>query len=88
MNYQINAFRCKLISLLLGFFIATVLSTMPAQTGDWGIIAASIIVTFNEIVSKLVYNRQKNKFTLLIIINNIKIGIVYGLFVDAFKLGS
>uniref|UniRef100_UPI003001E87E Ycf20 n=1 Tax=Anunuuluaehu liula TaxID=3049639 RepID=UPI003001E87E len=87
-NYKVKSLRCKLISLLLGFFIATVLSTMPAQTGDWGIIAASMIVTFNEIISKLVYNAKKNELTVIIIMNNIKIGIVYGLFVDAFKLGS
>nr|WCH58099.1 hypothetical protein [Cystoclonium purpureum f. stellatum] len=80
--------RCKITCLLLGFLIATILSTISAQTGDWGIIAASIIITINELISKLVYNLKKNKSIILIMINYIKIGIIYGLFVDAFKLGS
>lgn len=81
---------------MIGFFIATALSTIPAQTGDWGIVAAAIIVTNQEIISKIIY--QYKNLTILpkesIITeifkqcNNIKIGILYGLFVDAFKLGS
>ena len=49
----------------------------------------SIIVTLNEITNRQIYSDKKMKkevFTQLI--NNIKIGIIYGLFVDAFKLGS
>nr|YP_009295715.1 conserved hypothetical plastid protein [Mastocarpus papillatus]AOL58199.1 conserved hypothetical plastid protein [Mastocarpus papillatus] len=85
---QLNNLRSKIICLLTGFFIATVLSTMPAQTGDWGIIAASIIVTLYEIFSKVVYAIKAKNSGILTIINNIKIGIIYGLFVDSFKLGS
>lgn len=83
-----NNIRCRIISLLLGFLTATILSTIPGQTGEWNIIAASIIITSNEIISKLVYHVKKEKSIILIIINDIKIGIIYGLFVDAFKLGS
>nr|YP_010195911.1 hypothetical protein LK221_pgp144 [Gracilaria bursa-pastoris]UAD83308.1 hypothetical protein [Gracilaria bursa-pastoris] len=70
--------------------MSTVFSTIPAQTGDWGIIAASIIVAVNEIISKNIYkNVKKNhKFFPLYLLNYIRIGIIYGLFVDAFKLGS
>uniref|UniRef100_A0AAU7YPS9 Uncharacterized protein ycf20 n=1 Tax=Gracilaria hainanensis TaxID=2871843 RepID=A0AAU7YPS9_9FLOR len=69
--------------------MSTVLSTLPSQTGDWGIIAGSIIVTLNEIISKHIYQLKKNhKFISLYIFNYIRIGIIYGLFVDAFKLGS
>nr|YP_009326743.1 hypothetical chloroplast RF20 [Membranoptera platyphylla]YP_009332745.1 hypothetical chloroplast RF20 [Membranoptera weeksiae]YP_009332963.1 hypothetical chloroplast RF20 [Membranoptera tenuis]AHZ94757.1 hypothetical chloroplast RF20 [Membranoptera weeksiae]AKL79219.1 hypothetical chloroplast RF20 [Membranoptera tenuis]AMJ17000.1 hypothetical chloroplast RF20 [Membranoptera platyphylla] len=74
---------------MLGFFIASILSTLPAQTGDWGIMSAAIIVTFNEILSKILYSYQLYKSNILFtLLNDIKIGIVYGLFVDAFKLGS
>lgn len=83
-----NNIRCRIISLLLGFLTATILSTIPGQTGEWNIIAASIIITSNEIISKLVYHVKKERSIILIIINDIKIGIIYGLFVDAFKLGS
>nr|YP_009398867.1 hypothetical protein [Cliftonaea pectinata]ARW68147.1 hypothetical protein [Cliftonaea pectinata] len=74
---------------MLGFFFANILSTIPAQTGDWNITSASVIVSVNEIISKAIYKKNNtNKHQLIYIINNIKIGIIYGLFVDAFKLGS
>nr|YP_009296230.1 hypothetical protein Sebd_078 [Sebdenia flabellata]AOM65165.1 hypothetical protein Sebd_078 [Sebdenia flabellata] len=86
--YKLNYLNIKLISLFLGFFISTVLSTIPAQTGDWGILAGSIIVTSNEILSKFIYTKNNKEILIISIINSIKIGVIYGLFVDAFKLGS
>nr|YP_010198951.1 hypothetical protein LK147_pgp140 [Hydropuntia urvillei]UAD88400.1 hypothetical protein [Hydropuntia urvillei] len=74
------------------FFLSTVLSTIPSQTGDWGIIAGSLMVTFNEIISKRIYKyakkKEKYKVSSLHTINYTRIGIIYGLFVDSFKLGS
>ena len=64
-NYKFTYIKFKIISLLIGFFVATVLSTMPTQTGDWGIIAASIIVTCNETISKLIYNQKKTNLLYL-----------------------
>lgn len=88
-NQKFNHFSINLVSLLLGFYISTILSTIPAQTGDWNIINASIIITLNEIFSKFFYSYYKKyKPIFMDIINSIKIGIIYGLFVDAFKLGS
>nr|YP_009394925.1 hypothetical protein [Polysiphonia stricta]ARW63487.1 hypothetical protein [Polysiphonia stricta] len=79
----------NILSLMLGFFFANILSTIPAQTGDWNIMSGSIIVTLNELINKLSYKSGKvNKFMVLKLLNNIKIGVIYGLFVDAFKLGS
>lgn len=89
LNYPLTNLSINIASLLLGFYFSTILSTIPAQTGDWNIINASIISTINEILSKKFYNSQiKSKSILIDLINSIKIGIVYGLFVDAFKLGS
>lgn len=51
--------------------------------------SGSIIVTLNEIINKNVYkSKRTNTIVTLQLLNNIKIGVVYGLFVDAFKLGS
>lgn len=94
--YKLNSVGIQVLNTLLGFFAATALSTIPAQTGDWGIVAAAIIVTNQEIVSKIIYQYKDLRYSVktpLITIflkhcNNIKIGILYGLFVDAFKLGS
>nr|WOA02480.1 hypothetical protein [Gloiopeltis furcata] len=61
---------------------------MSTQTGDWSIIAASVIVTLNEVISQLAYSKKKTELNVISLINYIKIGTVYGLFVDAFKLGS
>ena len=97
LNFKFHYLSIQLLHTLLGFFISTTLSTIPAQTGDWGIIAAAIIVTNQEIISKIVYQKHKIYYfktqslllqTWLKYCNNIKIGILYGLFVDAFKLGS
>nr|QCI07719.1 hypothetical protein [Nitophyllum punctatum] len=74
---------------MLGFFLSNILSTIPAQTGDWSIVSAAIIVTINEIISKIIYFwKIKNNHIFINLINGIKVGIIYGLFVDAFKLGS
>nr|WDA98829.1 hypothetical protein SCTW_047 [Sciadococcus taiwanensis] len=83
-------------SLLLGFFSATILATILGQTGDWGMLAGSLLTAFTEILSKFIYNHTystKIKSVLknnkcLTLLNNVKIGFIYGLFVDAFKLGS
>nr|YP_009395755.1 hypothetical protein [Herposiphonia versicolor]ARW64735.1 hypothetical protein [Herposiphonia versicolor] len=79
----------SILSLTLGFFFANILSTIPAQTGEWNIMSGSIIVTLNEIINKFIYKKKyTDKFIIFKLINNIKIGVIYGLFVDAFKLGS
>ncbi len=85
-----------LISLLLGFFLGTAITSTAGQTSDWDIIAAGFVLLFTEIVSRTVYGRTKKglvngvaKPSLLVeVINNLKIGITYGLFVEAFKLNS
>ncbi|ASN78688.1 Ycf20 (chloroplast) [Porphyra umbilicalis] len=86
--YSLSDLASGLISLLLGFFISTSLSTIPGQTGDWGIVAASLIVAGTELVSKIVYSNKEKCVIKINLVNNFKIGITYGLFVDAFKLGS
>nr|YP_009315104.1 Hypothetical protein ycf20 [Titanophycus setchellii]SCW23559.1 Hypothetical protein ycf20 [Titanophycus setchellii] len=88
---KINTLSLSILYMLLGFFVSTTISTIPGQTGDWGIIGAAIIVTFYERISQYTYPVNfKTNFSKMFLkrINYIKIGILYGLFVDAFKLGS
>lgn len=89
-NSRIYYLNIKLIFLLLGFFASTILSTLPSQTGDWGIIAGSCLVTCNEIGSKIIYTYTKRYQSILTfdLLNCLRVGIIYGFFVDAFKLGS
>lgn len=88
-------FSCNLIALLLGFFFANALATLPGQTGEWGIVVSGLLVATTELVSKLVYTIDisltyinKRRFLFFSLLNNVKLGIIYGFFVDSFKLGS
>lgn len=89
-NNRLSDLSLGILSMLLGFFISNTLSTIPGQTGDWGIIGAAIIVTCYEITSQKMYtNRSFKKGNFILLhLNNIKVGVIYGFFVDAFKLGS
>ena len=81
----------KILNLLIGFFFATVLSTLPGQTGDWTILGASIIVSTIEYLSQCFYAGTSTSLInnyYFSILNDFKIGITYGLFIDSFKLGS
>jgi len=86
-----------IISFLLGNFLGTVIITTTGQRGTWDVVAAFLLVLFTEIVSYLVYQRPVPKMvspeiegTILLpeILNALKIGITYSLFIEAFKLGS
>nr|YP_009297232.1 hypothetical protein Psor_100 [Porphyridium sordidum]AOM66575.1 hypothetical protein Psor_100 [Porphyridium sordidum] len=94
-NNSLSYFACNLIALLLGFFFANALATLPGQTGEWGIVVSGLLVAITEIISKIVYtidisaaNLNKRRFLFFSLLNNIKLGIIYGFFVDSFKLGS
>jgi hypothetical protein len=86
------------VGILFGFFLANALATMLGQTGDWGILSSGILVAFIESTNRIIYknknsftsnNKQhKNIYNVFIFINNVKIGMTYGFFVEAFKLGS
>nr|BBK20601.1 hypothetical plastid protein ycf20 [Cryptomonas sp. SAG 977-2f] len=90
----------NVVGILLGFFLSVTLSAILGQTGDWVILSSGILTAFLEICSFFVYNLKKkfnfvenfNKYKEFILIvnffNNLKIGVFYGFFVEAFKLGS
>ncbi|MDJ1184187.1 DUF565 domain-containing protein [Roseofilum casamattae] len=78
------------IAFLFGFFLGNALSTIAGQRAEQDILVAAILVIVIEIVNRLIYNRQF--WTQDSIwrdgINSLKIGLIYSLFVEAFKLGS
>jgi uncharacterized membrane protein YoaK (UPF0700 family) len=77
------------ISLLLGFFLASVISTISGQATYWDVSIAAILVVLAEFVSRITYSsQQRSKELGVAIANTIKIGLIYGLFLEAFKLGS
>ena len=87
----------SLICFLLGFFLGTGVATTVGQAAGWDVIAAAILLLFTEVASIVVYgSRQRRQTTegfnrsswLAEIVNSLKIGLSYSLFVEAFKLGS
>jgi hypothetical protein len=87
----------NLIGLLGGFFLASVISTTAGAKSELDIIAAGITLLVVEIISSLTYSprrlvlddgSQAPRLLTIEILNSIKIGIIYGLFLEAFKLGS
>jgi hypothetical protein len=83
------------ISLLFGFFAGAGISTTAGQAAQWDIVAAGLLVWFTELVSRLVYRRrdlsileEKKRSLFSETLNFFKIGVIYSLFLEAFKLGS
>ena len=89
-----------IISLLFGNFLASAIATTTGQRTDLDAVAAVIVLTIVESISWLTYGtvlgRQKVDNNALLgqrpiwiaILNSLKLGLVYGLFIEAFKLGS
>lgn len=87
----------NITSFFLGFFVASFLDTTIGEFPSWAITGASSIVVGIELFNEVIYFyfdtvRQLKKnikfFKTLTIVNYFKLGIIYGLIVDAFKLGS
>lgn len=78
-----------IISFLFGFFLGTAVSTTAGQKAELDIVVAGFLVTITEVISRIFYSRR-------ILINSIwleslnilKVGFIYSLFIEAFKLGS
>lgn len=75
------------LSILFGFFSATSASTIIGSVADWDPLAAAVLLIWTEGFTKIYYRREK-KSRLLRLINAFKIGLIYGMTVDAFKLST
>ncbi len=78
------------ISLLFGTFLGTAISTIAGQSATWDIIVAGMLVLLTELANWLVYRspRPVARSLWVEMLNALKIGLTYNLFVEAFKLGS
>jgi len=83
-----------ILGLLFGNFLATALATSAGQEAELDVLAAALLVLLTEVISWFVYRRSdrsvKGRARSLFseILNATKIGLSYGLFLEAFKLGS
>lgn len=83
-----------IISVLLGNFLASIVSTIAGQAASADVYVATILVATCELISRIAYRTQaggsalKPRSLLLQSTNALKIGLTYGMFVEALKLGS
>ena len=86
----------NIIAILSGFFMGSALVTTAGQDAVWDIPAAAVVFTFTELISKFVYGRRqrrqdsspKRRSLYIDVLNLFKVGLIYSLFLEAFKLGS
>ena len=76
----------NLISVLLGFFMGSAVSTTAGQDAVWDIPAAAVLLIFTELTSRFVYvSRRQQQLTLnpyrrslwVDVFNLFKIGLTY-----------
>ncbi len=79
-----------LISFLFGFFLGNAVSTTAGQEGVLDIVVAAFLVLLTEITSRIFYSRSflERRSLLVDSLNLLKVGFIYSLFLEAFKLGS
>ena len=88
----------KFIGFFGGFLISSIIDTTLGELNEWAIVGAALVVASLETTSKFFYtliSRVRNVaiqtsyiVNLMIVVNSIKVGLIYGFIVDAFKLGS
>ena len=88
----------KILGFFGGFLVSSIIDTTLGELNEWAIVGAALVVASLETASKFFYTlvsrvrngvvRRSYLLNLMIILNTIKVGIIYGLIVDAFKLGS
>ena len=80
------------MGLLFGFFVGAAVSTTAGQDAQWDVVGAALLLLFTELTSRFVYAKKVNssnpRSLWMEILNCFKMGIIYSLFLEAFKLGS
>lgn len=79
-----------IISLLFGNYLGPTISLVAGQGGQLDVVIAALLAVLTELVSIVVYRRklQMGRSLLLDCLNALKVGLIYSLFVEAFKIGS
>ena len=88
----------NLIGFFGGFLVSSIIDSTLGEFGEWAIVGAGLVIATTESYSNFYYTFLRNFqkvlkqnyafMNLLVIINYFKTGLIYGLIVDAFKLGS
>jgi hypothetical protein len=83
-------FSLLLICLLTGNFLGTAIATVSGQRASLDIVVSAFLVAGIEGVNRLAYSTPPATARSLPVqlLNATKLGLIYSLFVEAFKLGS
>jgi len=97
-NWFLNPWRrtsLYLISSLFGFFLASIITSVSGANSTWDPYTAAVLLLIAEVTSLIFYRKnigqnadRKRRSLFLECLNLIKIGLMYGMFLEAFKLGS
>jgi Protein of unknown function (DUF565) len=89
-----------IIGLLFGNFLASAIATTTGQRTNLDVFVSLLLLSTVESISWLTYGTRAGQRSaadniiigqrpfLIAILNSIKLGLIYGLFVEALKLGS
>ena len=80
----------NLISFFTGFFLSNTVGITVANLEEWNLTSSALIIATIELFNNIFYNISKKYYTIgiLVLLNYLKTGLIYGLIVDAFKVGS
>ena len=87
----------SLISFFGGFLGSSLIDTSLGEFSEWAVVGSSILVATIEGFNAVYFFYRKNQNLLnsssylgllFDLLNYFKLGLIYGLIVDAFKLGS
>ena len=86
------------MSLLLGTFLGSAIPSTAGQAAKLDLVGAGVLILFTETISWIVYGKSlqrglstensTGRSLLTEVLNALKIGMTYSMFVEAFKLGS
>ena len=78
----------SLISVLTGYFLFANFITKFISEGKNELLMIPVIIILFEIIIRMKPERNSNIYSLWMLLDKIRIGAVYALILEAFKLGS
>ena len=78
----------NLLSILFGYFLFANFITKFISEGKNELLMIPVIIILFEVIIRVKPSRNSNIFLLWMLLDKIRIGAVYALILEAFKLGS
>ncbi len=78
----------NLLSILLGYFLFANFITKFISEGKNELLMIPVIIILFEVITRRKPSRDSNIYLLWMLLDKIRIGAVYALILEAFKLGS